>query len=329
MTEREKNGYYEDIPELSFANGGSFLKATEADPADLSGETDIAVFGAPYDGAVSRRPGTRYGPAALRAASNWYDHFAGAPEGAYNADTDRHVAHDEFVIRDCGDVPTVPNDVDRTREQVEGFMRAVSESAFPVMLGGDHYLTYPAFCGFAETVGEDVGLIHLDAHSDTIGSSELYGDHWHGSPMARIDESRYGGYGNHAMVGIRGYEREGFPELVDAEGIHVEYARDVRRDGIETAVRNAIEHATDGVDTVYLTVDIDVADPSVAPGTGTPEPGGLTGAELLTAMDVLGTCDEIAAMDLMEVSPPLDNDSDTTAMLGASAVVRFLERTFL
>lgn len=327
MTDRSE--YYDDLPDVSFANGGSFLKAPRVAPADLGAQTDIAVLGAPYDGAVSRRPGTRYGPEALRAASNWYDHFAGVPGGAYNADTDRHVAHEAVTIRDCGDVPIVPNDVDRTRTQVEGYARAVAESAFPVMLGGDHYLTYPAFYGFAESVGDDVGLIHIDAHSDTIGSSELYGDHWHGSPMARIDDSRYGGYENHAMVGIRGYEREGFPELVESEGILVEYARDVRRDGIEACIENAIEHASDGVDAVYLTVDIDAADPSFAPGTGTPEPGGLTSAQLLTAMDTLGTCEKIGAMDLMEVSPPLDDDSDTTAMLGASAVVRFLERRFL
>jgi len=322
------NGYYDELPELSFANGGSFLKAPTAEPADLSEGTDIAVFGAPYDGAVSRRPGTRYGPAALRAASGWYDHFAGAPEGAYNADTDRHVAHEAFTIRDCGDVPTVPNDIDRTRRQVEGFTRTVAERSFPVMLGGDHYLTYPAFRGFAAAVDADVGLIHLDAHSDTIGSSELYGDHWHGSPMARIDESPHGSYGTHAMVGIRGYERAGFPDLVDSEGIHVEYARDVRRDGIDACVENAIDHVAGSVDTIYLTVDIDVADPAFAPGTGTPEPGGVTGAELLAAMDRLGACEAIGAMDLMEVSPPLDDDSDTTAMLGANAVVRFLERKF-
>lgn len=325
----DENGRYEELPELSFANGGSFLKAPRADPETLAVETDIAVFGAPYDGAVSRRPGTRYGPEALRAASSWHDHFAGVPAGAYNADTDRHVAHREFTLRDCGDVPTVPNDIDRTRKQVRGYVRTVAERSFPVMLGGDHYLTYPAFCGYAASVGDDVGLIHLDAHSDTVDSSELYGDHWHGSPMARIDESQHGSYGNHAMVGIRGYESEGFPELVESEGILVEYARDVRTKGIETCIENAIDHVADGVEAIYLTVDIDVADPSAAPGTGTPEPGGLTGAELLDAMDRLGACGKIGAMDLMEVSPPLDDDSDTTAMLGASAVVRFLERKFL
>ncbi len=323
------NTHYTDLPELSFANSGTFLKAPRVDPQGLSADVDVAVFGAPYDGAVSRRPGTRYGPAALRAESGWYDHFAGVPGGAYNADLNAHVAHESLTIRDCGDVPTVPNSVERTYTQVRGYTRTVAKQAFPVLLGGDHYLTYPAFCGFADTVEADVGLIHLDAHSDTIADSDLYGDHWHGSPMARIDESTYGSYDNHAMVGIRGYESAGFPELVESTGLHVEYARDVQNDGIDSCLERAIAHATANTDVVYLTVDIDAADPSFAPGTGTPEPGGLSSAQLLAAMDRLGECSQIGAMDLMEVSPPLDDDSGTTAMLGAKAIVQFLESRFL
>jgi agmatinase len=95
--------------------------------------------------------------------------------------------------------------------------------------------------------------------------------------------------------------------------------------GIETCVEEAIQHATEGTDHVYLTVDIDAVDPSFAPGTGTPEPGGLTSTDLLTAMDRLGQCPSIGAMDLMEVSPRLD-PTDATEMLAAMAVARFIER---
>jgi agmatinase len=161
-----------------------------------------------------------------------------------------------------------------------------------------------------------------------MDDEELYGPHWHGSPMARIDDLDQGGYENHAMIGIRAYERAGFPELVEENGIHVDYARDVREKGIEACVADAIDHATDGTDHVYLTVDIDCVDPSFAPGTGTPEPGGLTSTELLTAMDALGTCSAIGAMDLMEVAPRLD-PTDATEMLASMAIVRFLERRFL
>lgn len=322
----EKN--YNDLPELAFANTGTFLKSPSTEPSALTADTDVAVYGAPFDGTVSRRPGTRYGPEKLRQASAWYDHFAGGSKGAYNADTDRHVAHTEVDIRDCGDVPTVPNDVERTRKQVKGYAKTIAETTFPIMLGGDHYLTYPAFDGFAETIDGDVGLIHLDAHSDTIEGDDLYGDHWHGSPMACINELDSGSYANHAMVGIRGYERAGFEDLIESDGLFVKYARDVREDGIDEAIEAAIKHAAENTEAVYLTVDIDAVDPAYAPGTGTPEPGGLTSAQLLRAMDLLGSCDAVGAMDLVEVSPPLDDDSDTTAMLGANAVTRFFESKF-
>ena len=315
------------LPDLAYAGIDTFLGAETADPEDLPADTDVGFVGVPFDGSVSRRPGTRYGPAALRAASSWYDHFAGVPGGAHNVDTDRHVDHNDVTMRDCGDAPTVPNDVERTRDQVAAYVGAVAETAFPVVLGGDHYITYPSFAGVAGAVDGDVGLVPLDAHSDTMADEEIYGRHWHGSPMARIDELPSGGYENHAMVGIRAYERADFPDLVAEEGIHVDYARDVRERGIETCIADAIDHATDGTDAVYLTVDIDCVDPSFAPGTGTPEPGGLTSAQLLAAMDRLGACADVCAMDLMEVAPRLD-PTDATGMLGAMAVTRFLERRF-
>jgi len=316
------------LPETAFAGISSFLGADIAEPETLPADTDVGVVGVPFDGAVSRRPGTRYGPSALRAASGWQDHFGGQPGGTHNVDTDRHVDYTDLEIRDCGDAPTVPNDVERTRDQVAAYVSAVAETAFPLVLGGDHYITYPSFAGFARSVEGDIGLIHLDAHSDTMDDEPLYGPHWHGSPMARIDDLDQGGYENHAMVGIRAYERAGFPELASSAGIQVDYARDVREKGIRTCIEDAIEHATDGTDHVYLTVDIDAVDPSFAPGTGTPEPGGLTSTELLTAMDVLGECEAIGAMDLMEVAPGLD-PTDSTAMLASMAIARFLERRFL
>jgi agmatinase len=318
----------ESLPELSFAGVQTFLKADHCPPDGLDDDVDVGVLGVPFDGAVSRQPGARFGPGALREASAWYAYLGGYKGGVHNVETDRTVSYDDLSMRDCGDVPTVPTSIERTRPQVIAAVEAVAERAFPVVLGGDHYVTYPSFVGFARAVGERVGLIHIDAHSDTVESSALYGEHFHGSPMARIDDSEYGGYENHAMVGIRGYEGPGFPDLVEERGIHVDYAPDVRERGIEACVEDAIDHATDGVDRVYLTVDIDGVDPAYAPGTGTPEPGGLTSDDLLRAMDLLGACDAVGAMDLMEVAPDLD-PTESTQRLGANAVVRFLESKFL
>ena len=317
-----------ELPELSFAGIQTFLKSETCAIDDLDDSVDVSVLGVPFDGAVSRQPGARFGPAALREASAWYAYLGGYKGGVHNVDTDRTVAYDDVTIRDCGDVPTVPTSIDRTHPRIEAAVERAAYDTFPVLLGGDHYVTYPSFLGYANAVDERVGVIQIDAHTDTVDSSALYGKRFHGSPMARIDESEHGGFERHAMIGIRGYEGPEFPEIEDERGLHVSYAADVRDRGIEACVRDAIEHVTDGVDHVYLTVDVDGVDPAFAPGTGTPEPGGLTSAQLLEAMDLLGAVEEVGMLDLMEVAPKLD-PTESTQRLAANAIVRFLEAKFL
>lgn len=317
-----------DLPELSFAGIQTFLKSKTCSLDELDDTIDISVLGVPFDGAVSRQPGARFGPTALREASAWYAYLGKYKGGIHNVETGRTVSYGDLTIRDCGDVPTVPTSIERTHPQIEAAVEMAARDTFPILLGGDHYVTYPSFLGYANAVDERIGVIQIDAHTDTVDSSTLYGEHFHGSPMARIDESTHGGYEKHAMVGIRGYEGPEFPDLEDERDLHVSYAPDVRERGIETCLRDAIDHVTDGVDQVYLTVDIDGVDPAFAPGTGTPEPGGLTSSDLLTAMDILGECDEIGMMDLMEVAPKLD-PTEATQRLAANAIVRFIESKFL
>lgn len=311
--------------EASYAGIQTFLKAPITEPEELTPDIDVGVIGLPFDGAVSNQPGTRYGPEALRRASTFYGSYGGP---SLTVETGRVIDFDRVTLRDCGDGLVYPNDVDRTRESVRETVGQLADTVFPVILGGDHYLTYPSYLGVAETLDEDIGLIHLDAHSDTHGRWELYGDHWHGSPMNLIADTDYGSYENHAMIGIRSREDPAFPELIEDGGLYVDYAKDVRSDGIEACIERAIEHVTAGVDTVYLTVDIDAVDPAFAPGTGTPEPGGLTSWELLAAMDRLGEVDAIAAMDLVEVAPRID-PTRATQKLGAYAITRFLEAKFM
>jgi agmatinase len=145
--------------------------------------------------------------------------------------------------------------------------------------------------------------------------------------MNLINETDYGGYETHSMIGLRAREATDFPTFVNEEGLHVSYARDVHDRGITPCIEAAIEHVTNRVDGIYLTVDIDVVDPTIAPGTGTPEFGGLDTIQLLEAMEQLGECDLICAIDLVEVAPRLD-PSRMTQRLGAAAVSRFLEAKF-
>ena len=308
----------------SYVGSKTFMNAPETAPGDLDDDVDVAVVGVPFDGAVSRQPGTRYGPEALRRASGWY----ARDEAAYNAATDRVVDFDAAAVRDCGDVAVRTTDVEATGDAIRETVASVAETAFPVVLGGDHYLTYPSASGVADAVGDRVGVVHLDAHSDVYGERDIYGDHWHGSPMNLLDEAGTGGYENHAMVGLRGYEDPDFREFVDDSGLFVAAMPDVERAGFRDCVERAVDHAADGVDHVYLTVDIDVVDPGFAPGTGTPEAGGVTGGQLLGAMDYLGGRSEISAVDLVEVAPRLD-PTRATHRLGACALSRFVESRFL
>jgi agmatinase len=311
----------------SYGGIETFLRAPQCDPEDLTEDVDAGFVGVPFDGGVTREPGTRHGPSALREASAWQSRRFHSDGESVTLPMERTADYSAVTLRDCGDAPTVPNDIEKTGDIVADYVESVAEETMPVILGGDHYITYPAFVGYANTVEEDVGLIHLDAHSDTSDDSDLYGKHYHGSPMARIDETEYGSYDRHAMVGIRGHSRPSFMEIQEERDIYVDYATEVHEKGIEQSIQGAIDHVTAKADHVYLTLDIDAVDPGFAPGTGTPEHGGLTSDQFLTALDILGECDAIGAADLMEVAPRID-PSNTTSLLGANGLSRFLEARF-
>lgn len=314
--------------ELPYAGLKTFLKG---DPGSVEsvGPGDVAVIGAPYDGAVSNRPGARYGPGALREASAWWAYLSGYKGGLTNMRTGRRVDHSRLSVVDCGDVPVFPMDRETTAESIAAHVAtATARGATPVLLGGDHYCTLPAFRGFAEGAGhESVGLVQIDAHTDTVAESALFGEHFHGSSTHHIADSRYAEYDRVSQVGIRGYEGPGFFEFAEETGLNLFTMADVTERGIEAVVDDAVTAAADGTDAVYVTFDIDAVDPGVAPGTGTPEPGGLSADQALSAVERLGASDAVGAVDLMEVAPARD-PTDNTARLGANLLVALLERRF-
>ena len=314
--------------ELAYAGIGTFLKTPQREVNALSDE-QVAVLGVPYDGAVSNRPGARYGPAAIRRESGWWAYLGGYKGGLTNLQTGREVDLSAISVADCGDVPVFPMSHEKTAGAIRAHVAAAaSTGAFPVLLGGDHYCTYPSFRGYAEGAGHDrVGLVQIDAHSDTVGESAVFGSEFHGSSTNLIAESDRGSFDSIAQVGLRGYESPGFFEFAEEAGMDVQTARDARELGIEEAVRRALEAAGEGTDSIYVTVDIDAVDPSAAPGTGTPVPGGLTADEALRVMETLGADERVGALDLMEVAPNYD-PTETTARLAASLLVTALERRF-
>ncbi|ADD05358.1 agmatinase [Natrialba magadii ATCC 43099] len=313
--------------ELAYAGAKTFLKGEMRDVGAVS-DVDAATFGVPYDGAVSNRPGARYGPQAIRRASGWWAYLSDYKGGLTNMQTGKQVNFDDLTVADCGDAPIFPMDSETTAESITAHMATVASQTFPVMLGGDHYCTFPALRGFAEGAGHDtVGFVQIDAHTDTTSESPVFGTDFHGSSTSLIANSEYTDYENVSQVGIRGYESPEFFEFAEETGLNLYTMRDVEDQGITSAVADAVAAAAEGTDAVYVSFDIDAVDPSVAPGTGTPVPGGLTPHQALKTMEVLGETDDVGAVDMMEVAPRYDSD-EGTQRLAAYLLVTLLERKF-
>jgi agmatinase len=270
----------------------------------------VAIVGAPTDDLVSDRPGTRYGPRAIRAAS--------CPPGPH-----LEVGIDAFEalrIVDFGDAAVLPADPLRTHQAIESIVgQVLGAGAIPFVLGGDHAITEPSLRACAAVHGP-VGMIHFDTHTDT--GAEVFGvEISHGTFIRRLVDEGAIESARYAQIGLRGYwpGEEEFAWQAE-RGITSLFAHDVRDLGIREVVRRAIEAVGPGP--VYLTVDVDVLDPAfLGGGTGTPEPGGMSSTELLLAVrTVAAECDLIGA-DVVEVIPTAVGGADLSALV-ADRVVR-------
>jgi len=278
------------------------------DPAELE-HADVSIVGAPTDDLVSDRPGTRFGPRGIRAASS--------PPGAHlEAGID---AFDELRIVDFGDAPVIPADAQRSHAAIEETVRQVlAADAVPIVLGGDHSITEPEITACAAVHGP-VGLVHFDTHTDT-GTQVFGAERSHGTPMYRLVEAGWVEPKRYVQIGLRGYW-PGPPEFEwqRTKGITSFFMHDVRRDGIEAVVERTLELVGEGP--VFLTVDVDVLDPAFAPGTGTPEPGGMTPLELLPSLRRVAEALELVGADVVEVIPTAPGSADITALV-ADRIVR-------
>jgi agmatinase len=278
------------------------------DPAELDG-VDVAVVGAPTDDLVSDRPGTRYGPRAIRAAS--------VPSGPHlEAGID---AFEALSVVDFGDAPVIPADPVRSHEAIETMVgQALAAGTLPIVLGGDHSISEPDIRACAAVHGP-VGLVHFDTHTDT--GKEVFGvEVSHGTPFYRLVEQGHVDPRRYVQIGLRGY----WPGKAEfdwqaEQGVTSFFMHDVRELGIKGVVRRAIEIVADGP--VFLTVDVDVLDPAFAPGTGTPEPGGMTTGDLLWAVRTVAEGLELVGADVVEVLPTAVASADITA-LAADRIVR-------
>jgi agmatinase len=281
------------------------------DAAELA-DADVAIVGAPMDDLVSDRPGTCFAPRAIRAAS--------CPPGPHlEVGVD---AFAELKVVDFGDAAVVPTDAPRTHEAIEALVAQVlAAGALPFTLGGDHSITKPCVRACAGAHGP-VGMIHFDTHTDT--AEEVFGATLsHGTFMRHLVDDGHVDGGRYAQIGLRGYwpGEEEFAWQAH-NGITSLFMHDVRNHGIKDVVTRALEAVEDGP--AYLTVDIDVLDPAFVPGTGTPEPGGLTSIDLLWAVREVASQLDLAGADLVEVIPTQVGTADYAALVGDRIVREIL-----
>ncbi len=278
------------------------------DPRELDG-VDVAIVGAPIDDLVSDRPGTRFGPRAIRAAS--------CPPGPH---LEARIDWAERLrVVDFGDAAVVPADPSGSHAAVERLVREVVErGTIPVVLGGDHSVAEPDVRAVTSTHGP-VGLVHFDTHTDT--GTEVFGiEVSHGTPLYRLVRDGHVDAARYVQIGLRGYW-PGEAELAwqREHGITSFFMHDVRELGIREVIERAVSIVGEGP--VFLSVDVDVLDPAFAPGTGTPEPGGMTSADLLWACRELTSRLRFVGMDVVEVIPTAVGSADITALV-ADRVVR-------
>ena len=311
--------------EMAWSGIQTFLKLPVClTPEDLrAGGVDVAIGGAPWDGTASGLTGTHLGPSAVRQG----DYIT---EGRRMNHLDVRVDPlEHLVVCDYGDAEVLIGNPEGTYANIRAFVADIlSGGAIPIIIGGDHGITWPSATAVADAYGHgNVGIVHFDAHADT--APDMQGAlHGHGTPMRRLIESGAVPGRNFVQVGLRGF----FPEppvlaWMEEQEMRTHFMAEIRRDGFDAVLERAVDEALDSADHLYISLDIDVADPAYAPGTGTPEPGGLTSAEVMRAMRRLAAEVGMVGMDVVEVSPPYDVGPNITALLARRCVIEALTGT--
>jgi agmatinase len=306
---------YADVDLPHYVGSGTFCKRDlVTGAAELARRRpDVAIIGAPFDDAVSRRPGARFGPRAIRQATYG--------EGANSLQLEIEPWQHLDVV-DAGDANIAPAWLERSHAMIYRKVTEVASAGIvPLILGGDHSITWPSASAVAQAVApRTIGIVHFDAHADTAP------DQWgqlggHGTPMRRLIESGAVKGRNFVQIGLRGYWPG--PEVfawMGEQGMRWHKMTEIEERGAEAVIVDAIAEALDGPDMVYLSLDIDVIDPGMAPGTGTPEPGGMLSREMLRAVRQIVSSVDLAAMDIVEVAPPYDHAELTAAVAHRSAL---------
>lgn len=277
------------------------------DPAQVQ----IALLGIPWDGGTTNRAGARHGPREVRNMSSLIRRVH--PVTGLSP-------YDQVRVGDVGDAPVNPIDLLDALTRIEGFLAAVhAAGAVPLSVGGDHLMTLPVFRAIARQ--RPIGMVHFDAHSDT--NDRYFGDnlYTHGTPFRRAVEEGLLDPQRTVQIGIRGSQASAsdtdFAKEVGIRIITMEEFADI---GVEATLREARRIV--GNEPTYVSFDVDVLDPAFAPGTGTPEIGGMTTLQAQQLIRGLRGLNLIGA-DVVEVAPPFDVGG-CTALVGATMLFELL-----
>ena len=293
-----------------FAQPATFMRLPHQ--ADLTG-VDVAILGVPFDSGTSYRSGARLGPREIRAQSSLirlYSYFL------------KVSPFEALTVVDAGDVDAPPVGIEPAYAAIEAAVRRIADAgAMPLVAGGDHSISLPCLRAVAAVHGP-LALVQFDAHIDTWGDY-FGGKYFHGSPFRRAIEERLIDPRRYVQVGIRGPmygEDEDFTYQRDLGVTTIDIGM-VKRDGVDRTIARVREIA--GTRPLYVTFDIDSVDPAFAPGTGTPEVGGLTSYEAQELVRGLAGLNMVGC-DVVEVAPVFDGPGQITALLAANLMFELL-----
>ena len=309
----------------AFAGINTFLKMPYCEDIRKVGDYEAAFVGVPFDTGTTYRPGTRFGPQAVRRISAVYDGYS--VDGGVDL-------FEELDICDAGDVFVIPGNIEKTFDQVsKAISHIYTSGAFPIICGGDHSLGYPNVRGIAPHIEGNVGIIHFDRHIDMQDmdmDERMHTTPWFWTSNAHESVDVHGTHRDHShmhdigldncppknlvQIGIGGWygSRPG-SEVANERGTSVMTMKDVEELGIQKAAEMALELAWKDAVAVYLSFDIDSIDPGFAPGTGTPEPGGFLPREALEMVRLIAR-EGLCGMEVVEVSPPYDVNDNTSQL---------------
>lgn len=316
-------------PLLSYAGIATFMRAPTAEFEEVE-SGDIAVVGAPFDTTTAWRQGARYAPRAIRESSLHVIYWL---EAAYESElvdleTGTTIRRERAGrVVDLGDLNIYPNQVAKTAESFQlGIREIVERNAFPLILGGDHFVSLPCCRGVADVVrqrGGRLAFVHIGCELGLAGDDPVWGTDWSGSVVRRLVETGAVEPRNVVFVGPSGLVPRSEFDWLKQHGAVLASADGIHHQGATDATRQALEAAATGCDAIYVSLGMDALDSAHAPGIGPAVIGGLTPTELGQAVAVLAREARVIALDVVEVAPHLDR-TGRTARLASNLIFDFL-----